>query len=73
PFERRGFWLNPRTPRHPLLGRLMAQHAHLPGTWIWESSLDAPDTAFLGGHRVKGPPVLPYSAYVEMALAATSE
>jgi len=73
PFERRGFWLNPRAPRHPLLGRLMAQHAHLPGTWIWESSLDAPDTAFLAGHRVKGPPVLPYSAYVEMALAATAE
>ncbi|MEK2606905.1 beta-ketoacyl synthase N-terminal-like domain-containing protein [Burkholderia arboris] len=73
PFERRGFWLNPRAPRHPLLGRRMAQHAHLPGTWIWESSLDAPDTAFLAGHRVKGPPVLPYSAYVEMALAATAE
>ncbi|KFG98142.1 beta-ketoacyl synthase [Burkholderia paludis] len=73
PFERRSFWLNPRAPRHPLLGRLMTQHAHLPGTWIWESSLDAPDTAFLAGHRVKGPPVLPYSAYVEMALAATAE
>ncbi|MGZ2745006.1 hybrid fatty acyl-AMP ligase/type I polyketide synthase [Burkholderia stagnalis] len=73
PFERRGFWISPRAPRHPLLGRLMEQHAHLPGTWIWESRLDAPATTFLSGHRVKGPPVLPYSAYVEMALAATSE
>ncbi|WP_431825893.1 beta-ketoacyl synthase N-terminal-like domain-containing protein [Burkholderia sp. F1] len=73
PFERRGFWIPPRAPRHPLLGRLMEQHAHLPATWIWESRLDAPATTFLDGHRVKGAPVLPYSAYVEMALAATSQ
>ncbi|KWF10189.1 beta-ketoacyl synthase [Burkholderia ubonensis] len=73
PFERRGFWIPAREPRHPLLGRLKEQHAHTPGTWIWESRLDAPATAFLGGHRVKGAPVLPYSAYVEMALAAASQ
>ncbi len=73
PFERRAFWISPRAPRHPLLGRLMEQHAHAPATWIWQSRLDAPATTFLGGHRVKGSPVLPYSAYVEMALAATSE
>ena len=73
PFERRGFWITPRAPRHPLLGRLMEQHAHAPATWIWQSRLDAPATIFLDGHRVKGSPVLPYSAFVEMALSATSE
>ncbi|MFT9639754.1 beta-ketoacyl synthase, partial [Alcaligenes phenolicus] len=73
PFERRGFWISPRAPRHPLLGRLMEQHAHAPATWIWQSRLDAPATTFLDGHRVKGAPVLPYAAFVEMALSATSE
>ncbi|VWC73723.1 beta-ketoacyl synthase N-terminal-like domain-containing protein [Burkholderia contaminans] len=73
PFERRGFWIRPHARRHPLLGRLMEQHAHAPATWIWQSRLDAPATNFLDGHRVKGSPVLPYSAFVEMALSATSE
>ncbi|MCX4165234.1 MULTISPECIES: beta-ketoacyl synthase N-terminal-like domain-containing protein [Paraburkholderia] len=73
PFERRRFWITPREPQHPLLGRLMEQQAHLPTTWTWESRFDAPATTFLSGHRIKGAPVLPYSAYVEMALAATSQ
>ncbi|HDR9052400.1 TPA: AMP-binding protein [Burkholderia vietnamiensis] len=73
PFERRAFWISPDAPRHPLLGRRLEQHAHAPATWIWQSRLDAPAATFLDGHRVKGSPVLPYSAYVEMALAATSE
>ncbi len=73
PFERRRFWITPPEPEHPLLGRLLAQQAHMPATWTWESHLDAPAASFLDGHRIKDVPVLPYSAYVEMALAAAAQ
>jgi acyl-CoA synthetase (AMP-forming)/AMP-acid ligase II/3-oxoacyl-(acyl-carrier-protein) synthase/acyl carrier protein len=73
PFERRRYWLVPSEDSHPLLGRRVEQLAHLPGTWAWESRLDGPATAFFNGHRVMGSTVLPYSAYVEMALSAASQ
>ena len=73
PFERRRYWLETRESSHPLLGRRMEQQAHLRDTWTWESRLDGPVAAFLGGHRVMGSAVLPYSAYIEMALSAASQ
>lgn len=73
PFERRRYWMTPPEGSHPLLGRRMEQQAHLPSTWTWESQLDGPASAFLSGHRLMGSPVLPYSAYIEMALSAASQ
>ncbi len=70
PFERRRYWME---QGHPLLGRRMEQQAHLPSTWTWESQLDGPASAFLSGHRLMGSPVLPYSAYIEMALSAAAQ
>ena len=73
PFERRHYWLDSQAGSHPLLGRRLPQQPHLPDTWTWQSRLDGPETEFLSSHRLQGAPVLPYSAYVEMALSAASE
>ena len=73
PFERRRFWLNETEIAHPLLGRRLEQQPHQPSTWTWQSHLDGPGSAFLSGHRIMGSPVVPYSAYVEMALSAASQ
>jgi hypothetical protein len=58
---------------HPLLGRRLQQQAHLPQTWTWESRLEGGAVALFSGHRVMGSPVVPYSAYIEMALAAAAQ
>jgi acyl transferase domain-containing protein len=87
PFERQSYWLEeeegarsvtltmtaPRANGHPLLGRRLSEMAHLPGTHVWESALDASVAGLLEGHRVMGSTVVPYSAFVEMALAAAPE
>lgn len=74
PFERRRYWMNSTdTGTHPLLGRRLEQHAHQPATCIWESHFDDSAAQFLRGHSILGSPVLPYSAYVEMALSAASQ
>ncbi|HEY6922248.1 MAG TPA: ketoacyl-synthetase C-terminal extension domain-containing protein, partial [Steroidobacteraceae bacterium] len=73
PFERRRYWLDAHTAAHPLLGRRLPQQPHLPDTWTWQSRLDGPQAEFLTGHRLMGAPVLPYSAYVDMALCAAAE
>jgi acyl-CoA synthetase (AMP-forming)/AMP-acid ligase II/3-oxoacyl-(acyl-carrier-protein) synthase/acyl carrier protein len=73
PFERRRYWLDSHAGTHPLLGRRLPPQPHLPDTWTWRSRLDGPETEFLGGHCLMGSPVLPYSAYVDMALCAASQ
>ena len=73
PFERRRYWLQPAADAHPLLGRRLEQPASLPDRWAWESRADTVAFGLFGGHRVLGSAVLPYSAYVEMALSVASQ
>jgi acyl transferase domain-containing protein len=73
PFERRRYWLEPHAVAHPLLGRRLEQLASLPDTWAWESRADTAAFELFDRHRVLGSAVLPYSAYVEMALSAASQ
>lgn len=85
PFERRSYWLAEeeqpsvstatalRANSHPLLGRRLDEMAHLPGTHVWELPLDVSAARLLEGHRVLGSTVVPYSAYVEMALTTARE
>jgi acyl transferase domain-containing protein len=73
PFERRRYWLDSQVDLHPLLGRRLPPQAHLSDTWTWQSRLESAATEFLSGHRLMGSPVLPYSAYVDMALCAVSQ
>jgi acyl transferase domain-containing protein/acyl-coenzyme A synthetase/AMP-(fatty) acid ligase/acyl carrier protein len=84
PFERQSYWLEAETKPfaatvvaglddHPLLGRRLGELAHLPGTHVWESQLEGLAAGLFEGHRLLGSTVAPYSAFVEMALAAASE
>jgi acyl transferase domain-containing protein/acyl-CoA synthetase (AMP-forming)/AMP-acid ligase II/acyl carrier protein len=80
PFERERYWIDAAPgfaskaaqPPHPLLGERMEGPAHLPETYIWRSQISA-SMDYIQGHRLMGAAVLPYSAYVEMALRAASE
>jgi acyl transferase domain-containing protein/acyl-CoA synthetase (AMP-forming)/AMP-acid ligase II/acyl carrier protein len=80
PFERERYWID-ATPGfaskaaeqpHPLLGERMEGPAHLPETYIWRSQISA-SMDYIQGHCLMGAAVLPYSAYVEMALRAARE
>jgi len=81
PFERQRFWIDESEPltsaadpsAHPLLGRRLAASAHAPDTYSWESSLSVDRLPYLAGHSVLGSTVLPYAAFVEMALAASAQ
>lgn len=82
PFERHRYWLKEAAQPmatttvavdHPLLGRRVGQLANLPGTHAWELQLEGLAAALFAGHRLMGSTVAPYSAFVEMALAAASE
>jgi acyl transferase domain-containing protein/acyl carrier protein len=57
---------------HPLLGSSL-QSALQPGTYYWETTLDAKRLPFLNDHCINGIVVLPSTAYIEMALAAATE
>ncbi|HWV57632.1 MAG TPA: beta-ketoacyl synthase N-terminal-like domain-containing protein, partial [Longimicrobiales bacterium] len=75
PFERSRHWPRIRPPRHhrdpgthPLLGRRLESPvltAH-----VFETSISADDPAWIGDHRVRGQPVLPAAAYLELIDAA---
>ena len=81
PFQRQRYWLQTQpsnTPRrgdgdadgnqvHPLLGRRL----RLAGDQVaFEVALAADSPAFLADHRIFDCPLLPATAYLEMALAA---
>jgi acyl transferase domain-containing protein/acyl-CoA synthetase (AMP-forming)/AMP-acid ligase II/acyl carrier protein len=84
PFERHSYWLEEAAQAfaattaagaddHPLLGRRLGELAHQPGTHVWELQLEGLAAGLFDGHRLMGSTVAPYSAFVEMALAAASE
>jgi acyl transferase domain-containing protein/acyl-CoA synthetase (AMP-forming)/AMP-acid ligase II/acyl carrier protein len=81
PFQRQRFWIDEEAdtrvaadePTHPLLGRRLPEAAHAPGTSVWESSLSLDRLPYLADHSVLGSAVLPYAAFVEMALAAVGQ
>jgi acyl transferase domain-containing protein len=72
PFERKSYWFQKRSSTHPLLGR-QTEQVPADNTWTWHSAFDGPESAFLKGHRLMDATVLPYSAYIEMALSAASQ
>ena len=85
PWQRERCWLESgatRTERHaagghrgqgghPLLGLPLALAR--PRQWVWERDLGARDLPFLADHRVEGVMVVPATAYLEMALAASAQ
>ena len=81
PFERQRFWIDESESAapphddsaHPLLGSRLAASAHEPDTHAWESSLSIDRLPYLAGHGMLGSTVLPYAAFVEMALAAAAQ
>ncbi len=77
PFERERYWEDPTpsalghaSPQDPLLGRQLV--SALP-TLQFETKLGVGPLRFLRDHRIQGSSVLPASAYLEMALAASLE
>jgi myxalamid-type polyketide synthase MxaB len=79
PFQRARYWVEQTKPRrkskstgHPLLGERL-DLAHEAGTVIWQGELDLSQLAYLDDHRVQGVPVVPATAYMEMAMAAARQ
>lgn len=79
PFQRARYWVDTAKPRrkskstaHPLLGERL-DLAHEAGTVIWQGELDLVDLAYLDDHRVQGMPIVPATAYMEIAMAAGRE
>ncbi|MDX3504734.1 SDR family oxidoreductase [Streptomyces sp. ID03-2B] len=75
-WQHRTFDRPARTPvdaaPHPLLGH----HIVVPGTpvrHLWQSRVSLDRLPWLGDHRVQGAPVLPGTAYAELALAAACD
>jgi NADPH:quinone reductase-like Zn-dependent oxidoreductase len=56
---------------HPLLGRHLQAAQHT-GTHFWESDLNPRFLTYLADHKLQGASLLPATAYVEMALAASA-
>ncbi|MET0647635.1 MAG: beta-ketoacyl synthase N-terminal-like domain-containing protein [Pyrinomonadaceae bacterium] len=84
PFERQSYWLE-EEPRpsssaagvgagaHPLLARRLGEVALLPGAHVWEMTLGGVAAGLSEGHRLLGSTVVPYAAFIELALAAAGE
>lgn len=83
PFQRQRYWVEPVTPVpaaatnpvagpvvHPLLGRPRETLANQTHTWAWEAEVSGQTHAFLGNHQIGNTIIMPFAAYVEMALAA---
>lgn len=71
-FDRQRYWFE-TAQAHPLLGRRLPESALAPESLVWESELSTTQLPFLSGHQVQGATVLPYAAFVEMALAAAAQ
>ncbi|HEX9921541.1 MAG TPA: SDR family NAD(P)-dependent oxidoreductase, partial [Anaerolineae bacterium] len=83
PWQRRRFWFETaisrrpdqtrRTPDravHPLLGRQLYSAAFRNGEILFEAALSEDWPPYLNQHRLLDQPILPFGAYLEMALAA---
>ena len=86
PFQRERYWLQPGNadrpvppaakdgePAHPLLGTRLPAFAGHASTFAWQNNLDKHRPVYLGDHRVEREIVMPFAAYIEMALAAGTE
>lgn len=82
PWQRQRYWMDrkpehlkkpgPTKNVHPLLGERV-NLAHLPSTFVWQTTLDVEVLEYLGDHRVEDEIVFPAAAYIEMALQAAEE
>jgi len=84
PWQRERFWIETGgtladsgqeyrvTGGHPLLGRHLEAAQH-PGTHFWQGNLSTKLFPYLADHRLQGTSLLPATAYVEMALAASTQ
>ncbi|MEW6729942.1 MAG: SDR family NAD(P)-dependent oxidoreductase [Acidobacteriota bacterium] len=83
PWQRERYWIekndladstleNHLTGTHPLLGKHL-KTAQYTGTQFWESDLNPQLLTYLMDHKLQGASLLPATAYVEMALAASKE
>ena len=63
----------PASSGHPLLGARFPELAGLPETCVWETELDLVRLPWMAAHTLEGAVVVPFTAYIEMALAATRE
>jgi acyl transferase domain-containing protein len=72
PFERRRHWLDLPFPSagHPLLGARQPSAALKNGEVVFAAEIGPRHPTFLASHRIFDVPVLPASAYIEMALSA---
>ncbi|WP_069811172.1 type I polyketide synthase [Streptomyces sp. TP-A0874] len=78
-WDRRRYWLRPEGARGPAVSRdahpLLGVHIELPGEpghHLWQARVGADVLPWLAEHRVGDVPVLPGTAYCEMALAAAA-
>jgi len=78
PFQRERCWIGAAAPAavrplgHPLLGE-RRELAGSPGTFIWEQVVGLETHPWVRDHRVQNTPILPATAYIEMALRAAHE
>ncbi len=76
PWHRSRFWVPDRSDAwmpndaHPLLG----MHTEMPsGDHVWQADVGTDVLPWLGDYRVHGQPMMPASAFAEIAIAATRE
>ncbi|GAA6621631.1 type I polyketide synthase [Scytonema sp. NUACC26] len=88
PFQRQRYWIeSDRTianqkqswqiqnqiKQHPFLGYRLKDLASLPNTYIWETEIDEQYLLNFKDYQVWDDVVMPHTAYIEIALAATKE
>ena len=83
PFERQRYWVESKPAQavaalagkrsgHPLLGERF-EVAGESETFVWQNAISTKTLPYLADHRIQGRPVLPATAYIEMAAAAAKE
>ncbi|MCG8416656.1 MAG: AMP-binding protein [Proteobacteria bacterium] len=57
---------------HPLLGEKLPDLAHAPDVHVWQNTLGHAELAYLQDHQIGGKAVMPYAAYLEMAVVVAA-